>query len=152
LHLDSVQDIIRLVSNRVLKCCRLTHGKGIKEGRDKVKPYLKILRCLHGNSLGGVYYVGQDKDNKLKSEVRRGQELVSPCLCDHVGVRHAVLDLFSPLSHMDEILADCISPNSTMICLKYLANRGRYVRNNTLRWLYLDFKSPPEYFCAQSKR
>jgi hypothetical protein len=43
-------------------------------------------------------------------------------------------------------------PRSTMICLKYLANRGRYVRNNTLWWLYLDFKSPPEYFCAQSKR
>jgi hypothetical protein len=40
-----------------------------------------------------------------------------------------------------------------IICLKYLANKGGgYVRNNTLRWLYLDFRSPPEYFYAYLKR
>jgi hypothetical protein len=38
--------------------------------------------------------------------VRRGRELVSSYLRDHIGVRHEVLDLLSPLSHMDEILAE----------------------------------------------
>jgi len=45
--------------------------------------------------------------------------------------------------------------SALMICLKYLANKGRYVRNNTLRWLYLDSKglpTPQEYTSLLIKR
>jgi hypothetical protein len=108
----SIQDIIRLVSSRVLKCCRLTHREGATDGRDKVEADLQLLMCFHGNYLGGVYYVAQDKRTKsLNPKCGEGGELVSPYLCDHTGVRQMVPDFFSPLSHMDEILADSNQPH-----------------------------------------
>jgi hypothetical protein len=56
-----VSKILCLVSNRVLKCCGLTHREGTEDGRDKIETDLQLLMCFHGNYLGGVYYVGQDK-------------------------------------------------------------------------------------------